>query len=564
MFTYPQYEEDGEEALFFPNSWRDYRPQPLVGVDCFTPFADINNLQNRFVWEGTGLEFRQIFSALLLGAEFAYPQSYLQVVANFLRMVHCPIDFEEECQEFPPYAGLISYPLQNPFSNPNFVPDGYLIPPFIVVDDDNIDEFPQNELGDVVVPAGAITLDVNWFDDISGQLPTILVKVQGSGKLSINLLNQALGGLAVVTVDNPPDLADIIIGVVTGADNIIDLNLDLISLPPETAVEHVFPIDIVGEGLHTIYIVFLPILDDALVPIRFGGGFRGVELCDFGELPDMGITNMRVVPNFELGRYDLEKQLGGEWSLVDGWDTAYADWDTLWDRGVHGETVAIALHDIEDFGEPYPNDGFVGSPLQDYIDSAATPFDPSELEAAIATAQATADTALESAGDANATNITQQAVLDDHEERISELENDFASLTNTVWSQEYDFLVSDGGWSHGSMTWTFGQGFLFDGSNGNQINKGLQIFDYRVNWLELHIRRFGTQTGFIFPDVEWPAGLNAQEIRIHPYTDGTIVVWVQIKENSLGSTTNLVISTIASNSWWLEKLVIWGRGDNPF
>jgi len=313
---YPEYSDDGEEILSYKNIWRNIDPQEVLGVDCFDPYALIYNTENLVTLRLTGDDFRRMFSALYLGSEIAYPDSFMQIIANFLRGVHCPPELvEQDCFDYPTYTAFTHFSPQNPYINPNAIPDGYLTQPFLINGENGVD-IPNYEHFDILVPFDSLTLDVDWFDDISGQLPTIEIHCSGTGKATLKFLNQVAGGLVVVTIDNPPNLVDIIAGIVTGADNILDLNLDIVSLPPETAIEIEYQVDVVGAGDHIIYAVFLPILDDSLIPVRFGGGFRGVILCDFIEEVEVGMSNLRFT---DCG---LEKLVDGEWVAVDGW----ADW----------------------------------------------------------------------------------------------------------------------------------------------------------------------------------------------------------------------------------------------
>lgn len=315
--TYPEYDPyDGSEELSYENEWLGEDEQIVEGMECSMPFSNLNPEENIIVLKLSDAEFTEMFSALYWGAMFSYPEKYLQVVSYLLRAIHCPpVMADQECFEYPTYAGFMRYTPMNPFITPDEIPEGYATQPFLV-NGENGNNIPNYEHWDVIVPSGAITLDIDWWTSISGQLPTIEVVVEGEGKALLKMLTFPSGGLAVITLDNPPDLLDIIAGIVTAGENIIDLNQDLVSLPPETAQELIFPVDVVGSGLHTIYIVFLPILDDSLIPVRFGGGFRGVQLCDFVESPEMGITNIR----FE--DCNLEIQQDGVWSIVPGWE----DW----------------------------------------------------------------------------------------------------------------------------------------------------------------------------------------------------------------------------------------------
>lgn len=279
MDTFPEFEEDGSEELSYENIWRNIEPQEIVGVDCFNPNVPLRETDNLVTLNLTATEFKEMFSALYNGAEITYPDSFMQIIVNFLRGIHCPpLVSEGECTEFPPNAPFIGYLPINPYIDPDTVPDGYLTQPFKIVDD-SLDDDTGLAIGDIYVPLDAVTYGGGWFEDLSENLPTITINFSGTGKASIKLLTVGGGGLAIVTLDNPPNLVDILGGIVTGADNIVDLNKDIVSLPPETATEIDIPINVDSGGDHIIYIVFLPIIDDSFIPLRFGGGFRGVELC---------------------------------------------------------------------------------------------------------------------------------------------------------------------------------------------------------------------------------------------------------------------------------------------
>lgn len=282
MVEFPQIDDDGE-VYSFENIWREISPQEITGADCFQSTVDLHPTDNLITLRLTALEFTKMFSSLYNGAELTYPDEFMQIMVNFLKGLHCPPEvIEDMCQEFPPFASFINYTPMNPFIDPDEIPEGYLTQPFTILDADDALELGYEE-GDIIVPFGSITLDGDWFDTLDGQLPTITVDVNGAGTVVLKLLSVLQGGLVVITVDEPPNLLDIIIGVVTGGDNIVDLNKDNLSVPPETADEIDIPVKVVGEGVHTVYVIYIPILDDSLIPLRFGGGFRGVELCDFVE-----------------------------------------------------------------------------------------------------------------------------------------------------------------------------------------------------------------------------------------------------------------------------------------
>lgn len=309
--------EAQEKILAFDNQFHEFITQTVEGIECVSmPFPVIKPTDNLVTLRLTQGELLQLLSSIQVGAEWTYPDKSQQILFNFMKGLICaPILEEQDCFEYQSFASFVNYSPVNPYISPDEIPDGYLSQPFLVNGQNGVD-IPNYELLDILVPIDAITLDVNWFDDIGGQLPQITVNVQGAGQVLVKMLSQVQGGLAVITVDNPPNILDIIGGIITGADNIVDLNLDIVALPPETAIEVDYPLEVTGTGMHTIYIVFLPILDDSLMPLRFGGGFRGVTLCDFVEQPMLGIQDIR----FDAASCELQTLIDGVWTIVAGWE----------------------------------------------------------------------------------------------------------------------------------------------------------------------------------------------------------------------------------------------------
>lgn len=141
--------------------------------------------------------------------------------------------------------------------------------------------------------------------------------------------------MALVSVDNPVDLGDIIAGIIGEGIESIDLNQDIISLPPETATEIIIEVEIATEGEHTLYIYFLPTVDDSLIPLNFGGGLREISLC--GNIrpcgtpapepppPLDGVTELKPEFQFtadcglEYQLRDQEDNIVQNWQVVPGW-----------------------------------------------------------------------------------------------------------------------------------------------------------------------------------------------------------------------------------------------------
>lgn len=540
MQPLPEYDELGHEKLSYENSWRTDDPQTVEGADCFAPFASINNGLNRLVLDLTGDEITEMLSALYIGAEFVYPSRYLQIVANFLKAIHCPIDFEEECQEYPTYTPIITYAPMNPFNNPDEVPDGYLVPPFVFVNEDNIEDYGDYQIGDVLVPVDAITLDLDWFEALDGQLPTIAIKVQGQGKLSLKLLTVPLGGVAVITVDNPPNIADIVVGIITGADNIIDVNRDIVAIPPETTDHVSYDVEVSGLGMHTIYCVFLPILDDALIPVRFGGGLRSIELCDFGEIPMNYVEDIRWNNDTTM----LEKRIAGAWSDVTEFNLLYDFIVEAYDKADNAQAVNASQDELIN------NLDIAQTSLFTWKDTVVDPT----LEQYQEDIEALQANAL-----SQGTSIENLATrMEAAEDAIEALQA--AQVSAAVWSHEFDFTVDDGGWD-GEADYVSGEGFLFDTSE-NINTSSLTIRDQRITYIELHVKRVsGTQ---LAPQIEYTPTLQTQGIYVPTGSGNTAISWVQINPFLTTHSPQIRMIIASGNSWYLQKAIFWGRGSDPF
>lgn len=266
----------------------------------------------------TGRQFTKLLSALKTGAELMFPEEANEILWQLVKVVHQPIPFpfaeDGDCLNYPNYSGFISYEPANPFTNPDEIPEDYLVPPFMVNSDGDYPELFGYLLTDVFVPFDAITIDPLTI--LTLNYPTIKITVVGSGQIELDLLSVQQGGYVILKVGSPPNIGDIIgeIIIETGV-KIIDLDTDSLSVPPETDIVIAEEINIEAEpGVETdVYLVFIPKLNDSLLPLGFGGGIRSVGLCGFEEIAESDTTVQDVRYNTETG--DLEKLVGGEWEI---------------------------------------------------------------------------------------------------------------------------------------------------------------------------------------------------------------------------------------------------------
>lgn len=176
------------------------------------------------------------------------------------------VDVTERCYEFPPSAAFIEYHPQNPYTEPDLIPSGYLFPPFYVAD----------TAAQITYDAqiGAVITSLERLPPSSTDFPRIRVNLFGAGRAEFHMSALNTGGLLIIQVDD--DLAQ---------TDIVDLHQDIIGVPPETENIIVIEREFETGGAHHVDLTFIPTVQDAIPPVLFGGGLYKVVLCGFDEVP---------------------------------------------------------------------------------------------------------------------------------------------------------------------------------------------------------------------------------------------------------------------------------------
>ena len=204
----------------------------------------------------------------------------------------------EDCRDFFPPSPIFSFLPTNPITHPDTVPDGYLFPPFhAVAADDTALLLLGLSVGDIVTGIPNVPI-VPVYPPADS--PTVDILVNGAGTVELHLLQFPTGGAVIIFKDQ-----------LVLETTVIELNKDLISLPPETVVEIVHEVTFDTPGAHRVRVGFIGRFNDEFIPVGFGGGIRKVVLCDFGEMGDF----VDVRQN-EDDKCKLEKSVDGEnWSV---------------------------------------------------------------------------------------------------------------------------------------------------------------------------------------------------------------------------------------------------------
>lgn len=177
------------------------------------------------------------------------------------------------CRDVRPQAPLVGYEPQDPYTQPDFTPAGYLLPPFYIVTAGSIPNLLGFQVGDVLTDITRIPVGTGVITEPTSGWARFRVTVYGTGIVTLQLLNVPLGGYALVTEDDDPLSAVF-----------VELNLDLIDLPPENNFivgnEHRFT----TEGEHHIDVTFLPRFNDEAPAVFWGGGIRIITICGFEDM----------------------------------------------------------------------------------------------------------------------------------------------------------------------------------------------------------------------------------------------------------------------------------------
>lgn len=138
---------------------------------------------------------------------------------------------------------------------------------------DGRDFFSWSTLPDML---SAVTT-LNWF-------PRIEVNINGSGIVQLKFVQVPLGCNVLIWWDIEPSLEDVINLITSGGifENfyLIELERDLIAVPPETISTRISEVVFEDEGDHYIQCVFIPTFNDQLPFVFPFGGFRELQVCD--------------------------------------------------------------------------------------------------------------------------------------------------------------------------------------------------------------------------------------------------------------------------------------------
>lgn len=191
------------------------------------------------------------------------------IVAARLGLEFCEDAPGYNCRTYPNTAPFIEYFPQDPRSQPDYVPEGYTLPPWYF-------SSPASEIllgtqpGDIVNSIERILGTIIPITNPAADVPMCRVNVSGSGLVRVRLRNMALGSRVWVVPDEqllPPV--------------VYDTNKDVVSIPAETGdvvvIEHEFE----TQELHTLDLYVVSAVNDEIPFLLHGAAIVNVELCGF-------------------------------------------------------------------------------------------------------------------------------------------------------------------------------------------------------------------------------------------------------------------------------------------
>lgn len=186
-----------------------------------------------------------------------------------------------ECISYPPNAPFIEWFPNNPYTEPDLVTEGYNMPAWYSVETQ--DDFWGTKPGDVAT-------DITRFPP--GSLPTIIpasglprfrINLTGAALVRLHMVNMIAGSIAQVTIDDDITTA-----------RFLDVNRDILAIPPETETVSIEEIEVEGDGAHHIDVIIVSQVNDQIPFLHHGGGLRKVEIC--GQGADMAYYELRQNP----------------------------------------------------------------------------------------------------------------------------------------------------------------------------------------------------------------------------------------------------------------------------
>jgi len=190
----------------------------------------------------------------------------------------CPAPIETCCEQFIPEQSWIAFYPNDPFTTPDYVPEGYLLPPFYT--NPVLLPFDSRLPTDAILNFASFPLTQTLPELLATGFPRFRVNFEGSGQIEIEMLKVINGGYAIVQLDDNPltdkviDCNQFAITDLADYEELIDILLE-----GKLVQTEIVEFDIDSGGAHHIDVYFLPNIGGDII-LGWGGGLRSVEMCN--------------------------------------------------------------------------------------------------------------------------------------------------------------------------------------------------------------------------------------------------------------------------------------------
>lgn len=175
----------------------------------------------------------------------------------------------QTCVDYQASHSMFTYSPQDPFTQPGYIPPGYIASPFDEVTSTVIAALTGLQLGDVIT--GYLSLPIHT-PALGQGIARIHAEFKGKGTAEIHLLAIPKGGTALVVPDRE-------VNPLTWLW--VTLDRDPFAVPASSVTAVITEIEFLTDKPHTIDIYFLPRFSSGVGLVGYGGGFRKLNLCGF-------------------------------------------------------------------------------------------------------------------------------------------------------------------------------------------------------------------------------------------------------------------------------------------
>jgi len=202
-----------------------------------------------------------------------------QVEARLMAFTEdCPTPIETCCEQFVPEQDWIAFFPNDPFTTPDYVPEGYLLPPFYT--NPVLLPFDSRRSTDAILNFASFPLFQNIAQLIETGLPRFRINFEGSGQVEVEILKVVNGGYALIQLDDNPANDQVIDCNQFTITDLADLEefIDIV-IEGKLVQTEIVEFNIESGGAHHIDCYFLPNIGLDIL-LGWGGGLRSVEFCN--------------------------------------------------------------------------------------------------------------------------------------------------------------------------------------------------------------------------------------------------------------------------------------------